>query len=190
MTTLLIGVVLLVGMHSARPLYPGLRQAAIARIGPLAWKGVYSVVSLAGIWLVVQGYPEARAAATVVWEPPAALRHLGAALTLPAFVMMVAAYVPGNAIRARLGHPMTLGVKTWAFAHLLANGDSVSMLLFGIALVWAVLLFRSLRREAPAAGGGSSAAATIAAVVVGVTLWIGFAFWGHAWLIGVAPFGM
>jgi uncharacterized membrane protein len=191
MPTFLAGLILFLGMHSAQALYPGVREAAIARIGALGWKGLYSVVSLAGFWLLVSGYGEARPAAEVLWNPPAGLMHVAALLNIVAFVLLAASGFPGNAIRARLGHPMTIGVKTWAFAHLLANGDSVSMLLFAAVLVWAVLVFRAARRRQPAAGAAApvNRLATLATLLVGVGAGVWFAFIGHAMLIGVAPFG-
>ena len=191
MTTFLAGLAIFLGMHSAQALYPGAREAVIARIGALGWKGLYSVVSLAGFWLLVQGYGEARPAAEVIWTPPGGLMHFSALLNVIAFIFLAASGIPGNAIRARVGHPMTIGVKTWALAHLLANGDSVSMLLFAAILVWAVLVFRAARRRQPAAGAAAatSGAATLATVLVGAGAGIWFAFVGHAMLIGVAPFG-
>jgi hypothetical protein len=191
MTTFLAGLAIFLGMHSAQALYPGAREAVIARIGALGWKGLYSVVSLAGFWLLVQGYGEARPAAELLWTPPSGLMHVSALLNLVAFVFLAASGIPGNAIRARVGHPMTIGVKVWALAHLLANGDSVSMLLFAAILVWAVLVFRAARRRQPASGAAAatSRVATLATVLVGVGAGIWFAFVGHAMLIGVAPFG-
>ena len=191
MTTFLAGLAIFLGMHSAQALYPGAREAVIARIGALGWKGLYSIISLAGFWVLVQGYGEARPAAEVIWTPPDALMHLSALLNIVAFVFLAASGIPGNAIRARVGHPMTIGVKVWALAHLLANGDSVSMLLFAAILVWAVLVFRAARRRQPASGAAAatSRVATLATVLVGVGAGIWFAFVGHAMLIGVAPFG-
>lgn len=191
MTTFLIGLALFLAMHSAQALYPGARDAAIARIGALGWKGLYSVVSLLGFWLLVQGYGEARPTSELIWNPPAGLMHASALLNIVAFIFLAASGIPGNAIRARLGHPMTIGVKTWALSHLLANGDLVSMILFGAILVWAVLVFRAARRRQPAPGAAAatSTAATLATVLVGAGAGIWFAFVGHAMLIGVAPFG-
>jgi len=191
MTTFIAGLAVFLAMHSAQALYPTLRETAIARIGALGWKGLYSMVSLAGFLLLVQGYGEARPASEVIWNPPAGLMHAAALLNIVAFVFLAASGIPGNAIRARVGHPMTIGVKTWALAHLLANGDAVSMLLFGAILVWAALVFRAARRRQPAAGAAAATntAATIATVLVGAGAGIWFAFVGHAMLIGVAPFG-
>ena len=191
MTTYLTGLAIFLGMHSAQALYPALRSAVIGRIDAMGWKGLYSMVSLLGFWLLVQGYAEARPGAEVLWTPPAALLHVSALLNIVAFVFLAASGIPGNAIRARVGHPMTIGVKVWALAHLLANGDSVSMLLFAAILVWAVLVFRAARHRQPPPGAAAATrrAATLASVLVGAGAGIWFAFIGHAWLIGVAPFG-
>ena len=111
--------------------------------------------------------------------------------TLVAFVLLPAAYVPRNAFKARLHHPMVLGVKLWAFAHLLANGTLADVLLFGSFLLWAVLSFRAARQRDRAERveyAAGTAAGTVSTIVVGVVAFLGFAFWGHAWLIGVRPF--
>ena len=88
----------------------------------------------------------------MLWTPPVWTRHAAALLTLPAFILLAAAYVPRNAIKARLGHPMLLGTKLWAAAHLLANGNVADVLLFGGFLVWATLCFRAAKGRDRAAG--------------------------------------
>ncbi|MCI1190811.1 NnrU family protein [Calidifontimicrobium sp. SYSU G02091] len=192
MTILILGLVLFLGTHSVRIVAEGWRTATIARVGPGVWKGVYSLVALAGFVLIVWGYGLARQSPVVLWTPPLAMRHVASLLTLIAFVMLSAAYVPRNGIKARLKHPMVLSVKVWAFAHLLANGTLADVLLFGGFLVWAVLDFRAARQRDRAAGTvypAGTLAGTAATVAVGVAAWALFAFWLHAAWIGVAPFG-
>ena len=192
MNLLILGLVLFLGIHSARVFGDGPRQALIDRFGPMAWKGLYSVISLVGFVLLVKGYAAARLEPTVVWVPPVGLRHAASLLTLLAFILLAAAYVPGNAIKARMGHPMTLAVKTWALAHLLANGNLADVLLFGGFLVWAVLVFRAARardRLNPPAPVAVRPLALVLCVVAGAAAWAVFAFWAHAALIGVRPFG-
>jgi uncharacterized membrane protein len=118
------------------------------------------------------------------------MRHLAALLTLVALVLLVAAYVPRNGIKARLHHPMVLAVKTWALAHLLANNTLAELLLFASFLVWAALSFRAARARDRAAGTvypSGSAAMTAVTVAAGVALWALFAFWAHAAWFGVRP---
>jgi uncharacterized membrane protein len=192
MGILVLGLVLLLGVHSIRVIAPGMRNAGIARLGLLPWKIVYALLSLVGLWFIIEGYGAARLEPTVLWLPPAWTRHLAALLTLPAFVLMVCAYVPGTRIRAKLGHPMVAGVKIWAFAHLIANGTLADLLLFGSFLVWSVVLFATLRRRDRAAAlrqSAGSASRDAIAVVVGVAAWAVFAGWLHLVLIGVRPFG-
>ena len=192
MTLLVLGLVLFLGAHSVRIFAEGWRTAVRARIGENAWKGAYSLVSLAGFVLIVWGYGQARLDPVVLWTPMTWARHLASLLTLAAFVLLAAAYVPGNGIKARLHHPMVLGVKVWALSHLLANHTLADVLLFGSFLVWAVLDFRAARQRDRAAGTvypAGTAARTGVAVGAGVLAWAVFAFWAHAAWIGVAPFG-
>ncbi|WP_439535882.1 NnrU family protein [Methyloversatilis sp.] len=192
MAMLVLGLVLLLGVHSTRLIAPGLRDAGVARLGLLPWKILYAVLSLIGLVLIVQGYGEARMAPTLLWAPPVWTRHLAALLTLPAFVLMACAYVPGTRIRAKLGHPMVAGVKIWAFAHLIANGTLADLLLFGSFLVWSVVMFATLRRRDRAAGlrrPAGSASRDAIAIVAGIAGWAVFAGWLHLALIGVKPFG-
>lgn len=192
MGVLVLGLVLFLGVHSTRIVAEGWRGAMLARFGERAWKAVYALLSIAGLVLLVWGYGLARQEPVVLWPvPPVWLRHLAALLTLVAFVLLVATYVPGNAIRGRLHHPMVLGVKLWAFAHLLANNTLADLVLFGSFLAWAVLDFRSARRRDAATGRtdpqGSWSRAALA-VGFGVAGWAAFAFWLHERWIGVRPF--
>ena len=192
MTLLILGLVLFLGVHSVRVLGEDGRNALRARLGEGGYKGLYTLVSLAGFALIVWGYGAARQAPVQLWVPPAWTRHLAALLTIPAFVLLVAAYVPGNSIKARLHHPMVLGIKTWAFAHLLANGMLAQALLFGSFLVWAALSFRAARqrdRLAQVVYAPGRLGPTLVTVAVGLVAWAAFAFWAHGALIGVRPFG-
>lgn len=192
MTLLVLGLVIFLGSHSTRIFADGWRAKRLRAMGEIPWKAVYSVVSLIGLLLIVYGYGEARANPIVIWSPPVWTRHLAALLTVPAFILLVAAYVPGNRIKAKVGHPMVLGVKTWAFAHLIANGTLADVLLFGGFLAWAVADFISARKRDRAAGTTYAAggiAKDLIVIVAGLAAWAAFAFWAHAAWIGVRPFG-
>lgn len=189
MTLLILGLVIFLGMHSFS-MARGRRAALIARIGEGPYKGLYSLVSLLGIVLIAFGYGQYRAGGYIpVWDPPVWTRHLALLLVWLAFICIAAAYLPGR-IKARLKHPMLAGVKIWALAHLLANGDLGSILLFGFILVWAVLArISAKRRDVAAQHGGTAAPAgwrnDVLAVLVGTAIYLAFAFWLHPWLIGV-----
>jgi uncharacterized membrane protein len=194
MLTLVAGLVLFLGAHSVRVFAEGWRTATIAQVGDKGWKGMFSLVSIAGFVLVVIGYGLARQNPVSLWpQPPVWTRHLAALLTLVAFVLVTAAYVPRNQLKATLHHPMILGVKVWAFAHLLANNTVADFVLFGGFLAWAVLDFRAARKRDRAAGtvyADGTARRTAVTVLVGAAAWAVFAFWLHRAWIGVQPLGM
>jgi len=189
---LILGLLLFLGVHSLRIFANDWRNVQVARMGELPWKGVFALLSALGLGLVIWGYGLARIDPVVLWMPPAWTRHLAALLTVPAFILLVAAYLPGSHIKAKIGHPMVAGVKIWALAHLLANGNLADVMLFGAFLAWAIADFVSARRRDRLAGrtyvaqGGSRDAAVVG---IGLLAWAGFAFYGHVWLIGVKPFG-
>jgi uncharacterized membrane protein len=192
MTLLLLGLVLFLGTHSVRIFADGWRAQRVSAMGLNAWKGVYSVLSIAGFVLIVYGYAAARLEPVVLYSPPVWTRHLASLLTIPAFILLVAAYVPGTRIKRAVGHPMVLGVKTWAVAHLLANGMLADVLLFGAFLAWAVLDYIAARKRDRVAGTVyvvGPITRDIVAVVVGLVAWAVFAMWLHRVLIGVGPFG-
>ncbi len=192
MAMLILGLALFLGVHSIRLFADDWRTRQIARLGVNGWKGLYALVAIAGFVLLVWGFRLARQYPVLVWSPPMALRHLNALFTLLAFVLLAAAYVPGNAIKARLGHPMLAAVKLWAFGHLLAAGMLHDVLLFGTFLIWAVADFMVSRRRDRASGASypkGPASLTVLTVVIGVAAWAAFAFWLHVLLVGVSPFG-
>lgn len=192
MSILILGLVLFLGVHSVRIVAEGWRTQTRARMGEGTWKGLYSVLSLAGLALIVWGYGLARQQPVVLWNPPIAMRHAASLLTLVAFILLVAAYVPRNALKAKLHHPMVLGVKTWALAHLISNGNLADVLLFGSFLLWAVFDFRAARQRDRALGTSypsGTLAGTGITVVLGLVAWAVFAFWAHAVLIGISPMG-
>lgn len=192
MSILLLGLIVFLGVHSVRIVAEDWRTRTIASRGVGAWKGMYSALSVVGLGLVVWGYGLARQEPVILWSPPMGMRHAASLLTLVAFVLLTAAYVPRNALRLRLRHPMVLGVKAWALAHLLSNGSLADLLLFGSFLVWAVLSFRAARqrdRQASPSVVSTSALATGLTLVVGIGAWVVFALWLHGPLMGVRPFG-
>lgn len=191
MTLLILGLVLFLGAHSVRIAADDWRTARIAAMGERPWKLAYTVVSLLGFALIVYGYGQARQATALLYAPPIWTRHLAALLTLPAFILIAAAYVKGTRIKARVGHPMILGVKVWAIAHLLANGTAADVVLFGTFLVWAVLDYAAARKRDRVAGivyPVGPASRDLIAIGAGGLAWAVFGFMLHGPLIGVRPF--
>jgi uncharacterized membrane protein len=190
MTLLILGLVLFLGVH-AFTMARGPRARLRERLGEGPYKALYSLVALVGIVLIAVGFGRYRAAGYIpVWDPPVWTRHLTLLLVWFAFVAFAAAYLPGR-IRSALKHPMLAGVKIWALAHLLANGDLGSILLFGSFLAWAVMARISAKRRDEVAPHGGPATAPSGlrndalAIVIGTVVYIAFAVWLHPWLIGV-----
>jgi uncharacterized membrane protein len=188
---MILGLVLFLGAHT----FTTQRQArarAIAATGEGTYKIVYTLVSLAGLALIVWGFAHYRATDWIqVWTPPKALKHLNALLMLPAVILVAAAYIRGR-IYATLKHPMLAGVKLWAVGHLLANGDLGGIILFGSFLAWAVFDRISLKRRTdvggppiPVGGIGND----LIAVAVGVAAYLALAFAFHPVVIGVPVMG-
>ncbi len=190
MTILILGLILFLGTH-ALSIARGQRAALVARFGEGGFKGLYSLGSLLGLVLIIWGYGSYRASGYIpVWNPPVWTRHLAVLVLLPALPLLFSAYAKGY-VKARLKHPMILAVKTWALAHLLANGDLGSILLFGGFLVWAVVAFISMRRRPEGntisfiPNPGQDAAAILGGLILYIALIAGL----HRWLVGVGVFG-
>jgi uncharacterized membrane protein len=186
----IIGLVVFLGAHVFVSMRDE-RAALISKLGPGPYKGLFSLVSIVGIVLICYGFATYRAAGLIpVWYPPPWTRHIVEALMWPASIMVAAAYIPGN-IKRVLKHPMLAGVKTWAFAHLCANGDLGGIVLFGSVLAWAVYDRITLKRRSdPGApsipvGGMKN---DIIAVVVGTIIYLALGFVFHPAVIGVPAF--
>jgi uncharacterized membrane protein len=192
MTVLLIGLALFLGVHSVRIVADDARARFIAQRGEALWKGLYTLVSAVGLVLVIWGFGLARQQPVVLWTPPEWTRLAASALVLASFVLLSAAYVPRNTIKARLQHPMMLGTAAWALGHLLVNHTLAGVFLFGGFLLWALLGFRAARardRVAAARHPAGKLSATVVAVTIGALAWAVFGFWAHGPVIGVRPFG-
>ena len=192
MIYLLSGLLIFLGVHSVRITADSWRTRTRERIGPLAWKAIYSFLSVAGLTLIVWGFGQVRQMPVQLWNPPFGLRQVASVINLAAFVLLAAAYVPGNRIRARVHHPMVQGVVLWSVAPLLATGNLGQMVLFGSFLLWGLLDGRAATRRDQHFGTvypSGTVGATGLTVVLGVGGWIVFTLWLHGVLIGVRPLG-
>jgi uncharacterized membrane protein len=190
LAVLVLGLIVFIGSH-ALTMARGPRATLIAHLGEVPYKIVYSLVAILGIALIAWGYGQYRATGWIqVWTPPGFMRHVTVALMWPSIVCIAAAYSPGH-IKKTLKHPMLVGVKLWAFAHLLANGDLGSIVLFGAVLAWAVVDRISLkRRKDPGAppipiGGWKN---DVVAVIAGTLVYLALGFVFHPLVIGVPAF--
>src|SRR6202035_4618083 len=136
MIYLVLGLVLFLGVHSISIIAPAWRDRTAARLGN-AWRGVYSLISIAGFIVIVWGYGVARRSPVMLYAPPAWTHYITAVLMLPVFTLFLAAYFPGR-IKGAVKHPLLLSVMFWAVAHLIATGMLANVVLFGSFLAWAV----------------------------------------------------
>jgi uncharacterized membrane protein len=193
MVLMIAGLVVFFAIHLL-PTQPDVRGGMIERFGEGGYKGVFSIVALMGIALIAFGYGKMQGELggknPIIWYPPVWTQHVALLLMIPALILLVAAYVPSN-IKRIVGHPMLAGVKIWAFAHLLANGDLASMVLFGSFLAYGVVDRISVKRREAAAGGPpvrtGGVTGDVIAVIVGLGVYAALLFFAHEWLFGVAP---
>ena len=185
MGKLILGLCVFLGTHSVRIFAPRLREAGIERMSDTGWKILYTVVSIFGLYLVGAGFGQFKPDAPIIYETPFWFSHITALLMLFSFIMVVASNFRSGHIKAKLKHPLLMGVKTWAVAHLLINGDLASIVLFGSILAWCVFALVAIKKrggEPPIAG---SIVPDVISVIAGIILWGVFAYWLHTWLIGV-----
>jgi uncharacterized membrane protein len=188
MTILILGIIVLIGIHFL-PALPELRDSLMSRLGRNGYRALFSIVSLLGLALVVWGF--AKAPVIQIWVPPLWTRHLALLLMLPVFPLLFAAYLPGK-IKAKVRYPMLAAIKFWALAHLIANGDLASIILFGSFLAFAVVDRILIKRR----GGAEPVLAVseakarrndLISLGAGLALYVAFLFWLHPLLIGVSP---
>lgn len=194
MVLLVVSLILFLGIHLIRVFAPGFRQSMIASMGQSAWRGIFSVVSLASLVLLIYAFGQARQVTGILYSPPVWTAHIAITLMLIAMICLVASLLPAGYIATKTKHPMVLSVKIWAFSHLLANGETSSVLLFAAFLAWGVVMRISLKRRQRAGETVLrpfvSGRYDLFAVIIGIVLW-GLIIWRlHQWLIGVSPLVM
>jgi uncharacterized membrane protein len=168
-------------------LAPQWRDARIGSMGEGSWKGIYSLFAIVGLALIIWGYAQARPEADILYVTPTWTRHIAILLMAFSFIAMMAFNLGPSRIKHYLQHPFLVSIKLWAAAHLLANGDSASVLLFGSFLVWAVwnrIAVSKRGGQRPAIGPVTN---DLAATASGLLLWVLFIWKAHEWLFGVSP---
>ncbi|MEO1543207.1 MAG: NnrU family protein [Pseudomonadota bacterium] len=191
MLLLCIGLLLFIAFHLL-PTNVSLRSGLVGKFGETGVKGIVVVGSLIGFLLIIYGYGKMQGSGKnpVLWDPPTWMAHISLLLMVFSMIALAATYIPSR-IRTALKHPMLLAVKIWALAHLLANGDVASLLLFGSFLAWAVYDRISLKKRGNLGPGPANASVIndVAVIAVGLGLYLGMVFWGHGYLIGVGVIG-
>lgn len=192
MLVMIIGIIIFLGIHSVRIVAPRWRLAKMEQWGEGKWKGLYSLVSVVGLALLVWGFGMARLEAPILYEPPVWMKHITLLLMLFAFVFLGVFIAKPGRIKPALKHPMLISIKTWALAHLLANGDLASLILFLSFLAWAVFDRIALKRQAraglaPMPITPGPVTNDMIAIVIGLVLYVLFIWKLHVLLIGVSP---
>lgn len=188
MLVLIVGLVLFFGIHSVRLFAPGYR-ARQASAGLMRWKGLYAAISLVGLVLIIWGYALWRPEAPQLYLPPDWGRHVTYPLVWVALILLAAAKTPAGHIKQAVQHPMLVGTALWGAGHLFANGDAAGVMIFGVALIWALAdTFSSLRRgePRPVAKGWRG---DLIAIAIGTVVTAALLFGLHAVLFGVSPLG-
>ncbi|MBX4925104.1 NnrU family protein [Rhizobium binae] len=194
MALLIVGIILFLGVHLVRVVAPDLRRSMIARLGENGWRAGYSIASIATLILLIYGFGQARQVTGMLYNPPVWMAHITITLMLIAIICLVASLLPAGHIATKTKHPMVLSVKIWALAHLLANGETSSVLLFAAFLAWGVIVRISLKRRERAGEitlrPFVSTKYDVYAAVIGIVLWALIIWKLHVWLIGVSPLAM
>jgi uncharacterized membrane protein len=190
MAILILGLVLVLGAHMLKAAAPDWRTAMVVRLGEGPYRGLYSLVSLAGLVLIVWGFGRAWQDPTFLYAPPTWGRHLAMALMIPALILVFSSVFPAAWIKRFVSHPLLAATMLWAVAHLFANGDLAGVVLFAAFFIWAVAdrLMQPATAD-PATVPGSPGRGDYAAIAVGLALYAALVGGLHFWLFGVSPVG-
>lgn len=190
LVVLIIGLVVFLGSHLFI-IRRDARAAVVAWLGLQTYRALFAVVALAGLALIIYGFAQYRAYGWIdIWSPPAFMRHITVGLMLFSVILFTAAYIPSH-IKAKTKHPMLAGVKIWALAHLLSNGDLGSILLFGSFLGWGVYARIAAKRHGDVGTTSAPAGWTndVIVVVLGIVIYLALGYAFHPIVIGVPVFG-
>jgi uncharacterized membrane protein len=185
MTMIYAGLFLWIALHLLPSAAPLAKQKIIAKTGDKAYQGIFALLVFAGLLLIIFGWrntiPE------YVYNPPAGIRHMAMLIAVVGVILFISANFPTR-IKLIIRHPQLSGVLLWAVAHLLLNGDSRSVTVFGALAAWSLLsMFTINRREGkwekpqPTKGWWLEAVIVIVGLIVSVII-VRF----HQYLSGIA----
>lgn len=179
-----IGLVIFLGSHLFTGLLRGPRERLVGRVGAGPYKGMFSIIALIGLLLIVVGWGDADR--TVIYSPPYWTRYIAYFFMLLALILLAASSLPAGRLAAMVKHPMLAGVKIWAFAHLLVNGDIRSIALFGSFLAFAVIDRIAVKKRGALTPAPGSVTNDFIAVGAGIVVWIAIYMFLHPYIGGVA----
>ena len=187
---LILGLVVMLGAH-VFVTFRAARANLMARLGQNGYRALFSIIAIIGLALIIWGYGEYRAHEMVqVWSPPAFMRHITVGLMLIAVIVFTAYFIPSH-IKMWMKHPMFAGIKLWAFAHLLSNGDLGSIILFGSFLAWGVYARIAAKRRGDLGAVTAPAGWTndVIVVVLGIAIYFLLGYYFHPYAINAPVFG-
>ena len=185
LTILLIGLALFLGIHCIRVFAPQWREAQISARGAGPWRGLYSAASIIAFAVLVYGFGLAREQTGILYVPPEwgrSFLHIAMPISL---VLFVASQLPPGNLKKRLAHPMLWATIIWAVGHLLANGETSSVILFGAILIWAVICLVDNYKRPQGEPVAAKVWPDLVSMVIGFAITIIFIMFLHQWLIGV-----
>jgi len=191
MLVMVIGLLVFFAIHLI-PLNVNLKNGLVARFGAPGYHTIFGVLSIVGIALIALGFHKLQlhpGKNPIIWDPPIWTRHLALALMLLAMIALVAQFFSSH-IHAALKQPMLVAIKTWALAHLLANGDLASLVLFGSFLAFAVYDRIAIKRRGDPGSlskGSGPWVNDILVVLLGIALYALVVLYLHELVIGVSP---
>ena len=193
MLILIIGLVIFFCLHSVRLVAPQWRESSMKQHGAMRWNMRFGLLTLMSSAFIVMGYMQMRVEPIWLWFPPVWTRHLAGLLVLVALFFVGSALVPNTSMKQKMGYPLLIGIKIWAFAHLISNGTVVDVMIFGSFLVWSIVSFAVYRRRDRKAGvvyatsDESSVPSNLLAFVFAMMSWFSIVFYLHEAIIGVSP---
>src|SRR3990170_2992936 len=181
---LIVGIAVFAGVHLFSMLLPDQRNVLKARMGEGPYKGIYALISLAGLALMIWGFWSLNsdpAMSRIVHEPAAWARHVSMLLVLLGFISLSGFHGKGF-LKHWLRNPFSIGITLWSVGHLLSNGMLHDVLLFGTFLVLAVLdiILSTVRGKRPS--HNPQVRSDMTAVVSGVVLYVIFLFGFHPYV--------
>ncbi|MCO6185138.1 NnrU family protein [Rhizobium sp. L1K21] len=190
MVMFVVALALFLLLHSIRIFAPAWRKSMIDKMGVRAWRGVYSVLSIVTFIFLIYAFAQSRAVTPMLYYPPVWLAHIAFLLMLISFILAAVSIFPAGKLAVWTKHPLLAAVKFWALAHLLANGELNSVILFAGFLIWAVAARISAKRQNIQPRAFKSVQWDIIAVITGIVLYGLFIMYLHELLIGVSPLAM
>ncbi|MFZ5618946.1 MAG: NnrU family protein [Pseudomonadota bacterium] len=184
MALFVLGLALFFATHFYTAFARKSREGLIKKIGAGPYRGLYSLAAIVGFVLIVKGWRGADA--TVLYSSPDWMKHVAYFLVLLALILLASAYLPRGRIAAAAKHPMLAGVKLWAFAHLLVNGETRSLILFGSFLAFGVIDRIAVKKRGEPTPSAGPLMNDAIAIVAGAGAWAAIYFVLHPYIAGVS----